>query len=357
MSEVTEKDFGEYLKEKIKKEISNWDAPDIYGVYIGISHNNRMEDPLELPFIIEIGYYDNKIMKWDSAFCSHCPRDIIETAEERDALIKWLTDMGVKNIGIEDPDTMYDKKMLYIGKGPAGLYETLQFLADFSRELITEKFISEKFGRDIPVIFDDLEHTWYCLEATRKANPHGQAEEFLSVIHREMLGFPDDINMMMYNSPFMVIGVVARVLALFTCTFVSALVTLIAGGIHIPLTLGGTVKTIILAIAAAARTAFMLRLMKIIKVSDDSGLSAVTAVMNLLADIIMACIVMFSCNLFPDRFMAKLFFIGLLIYIIIDYLKRRKAAKSKYGYVEDIVNDLMKKNDDNSDPDKKDGGE
>lgn len=219
MSEITEKDFGEYLKEKIKKEISSWDAPDIYGVFISIYHNNRAQDLLELPFILEMGYYNSSKYKWDTAL-AFCSMDIIETAEERDALIKWLTDMGVKNIGIEDPDTMYDKKMLYIGKGPAGLYETLQFLVGVVKELMEEKFISEKFGRDIPVIFDDLEHTWYLLEATEKANPEGLAQEFLSMLEREMSRFLDgsamselcrempdffgDINEMMsdQNSPF-----------------------------------------------------------------------------------------------------------------------------------------------------------
>lgn len=186
MSEI--KDFGEYLKEKIKGEISSWDDPDIYGVFISIYDNNRGEDPLELPFILEMGYYNSAKWKWDTA-AAFCSMDIIETAEERDALIKWLTDMGVNNIGIEDSDTMYDEKMFYIGKGPAGLYETLQFLVDFVKELFEEKFISEKFGRDIPVIFDDLEHTWYLLEATENANPKGLPKEFFSVLERDMTKF------------------------------------------------------------------------------------------------------------------------------------------------------------------------
>ncbi len=38
----------------------------------------------------------------------------------------------------------------------------------------------------MPIIVHGLEYAWYDLEATKLANPHGEAEVFLEYAHQEL---------------------------------------------------------------------------------------------------------------------------------------------------------------------------
>ena len=72
--------------------------------------------------------------------------------------------------------------MRYIGKGPAGYYELLTQAAAAARALQESGFIREKFGRPIPILVHDLEYPWYVFEATRTANPNGEADPFFAAM-------------------------------------------------------------------------------------------------------------------------------------------------------------------------------
>ncbi len=58
-----------------------------------------------------------------------------------------------------------------------------------AKKLQDSGFVKDKFGRPIPIIIHDLEYPWYVIEATQKANPNGEADEFLAAM--EELGFMD----------------------------------------------------------------------------------------------------------------------------------------------------------------------
>ena len=85
---------------------------------------------------------------------------------------------GIKNIGYEDPRSCYDSKMRYIGKGPIGCYELLSQITAVAKKLQESGFIREQFGKAIPIIIHDLEYPWYMIEATKEANPNGEADTF-----------------------------------------------------------------------------------------------------------------------------------------------------------------------------------
>ncbi|MDE6594340.1 MAG: hypothetical protein K2K57_14910 [Oscillospiraceae bacterium] len=317
-------DFREYLKEKIKREISDWDKEGIYAVYIGVSDNNRMDEPLELPFILELGYGRGDKKDWRLACGIGNEKDLIETREERDALIGWLEGIGAENIGIEDSSKMYDKAMRYVGKGPGGMYETLETLMEIVRELFSEGFISESFGVDIPVIFDHLETPWYSVEATKKANPEGLADEYLRCLDDDMEEFRRAS-----LSPFMVVGSVVRVIAFLPCAMLSAVIVLIAGGIHFPIGIGGAVKGLIALFAAVMRSGYMLRLWK--SCSDIPGKKrsvkpAVSALGLTLFDIALGTLALFSWAFLPERLLGAVYVLGAVVYIALDYRKIKKAA-------------------------------
>lgn len=326
---IIEADFKQYIKDKIRSEILSWNDENVYAVYIGTSWNNRCDEPLDLPFIIEIGYGSGKKKDWHLACSCQYEKDLFETAEEADALRKWLESCGVQNIGIEDEDNMYDDMLMYVGKGPSGMYETLQTIVEITKELFAENFIRDKFGENIPVIFDDMETTWYCVEATENANPEGLADEYLHKFRmnrknsREALGFAKVI---------MGISSIIRIAFFFPCALFAAVITLIFGGIHIPFTVGGIVKSLIVAICLAKRISYMIRLLKTYYSSDSADTRSrasyvLRTVSLILTDTVLAAVILFSCMFLPDRLIAGLYISGVLIYSAIDQLILNKAGK------------------------------
>ena len=97
-------------------------------------------------------------------------------------LFDWYRENGIEKIGYEDSTTCYDEEMRYIGKGPVGYYELLTEITAVANTLQASGFIKEQFGRPIPIIIHDLEYSWYALEATEKANPNGEADQFLTAM-------------------------------------------------------------------------------------------------------------------------------------------------------------------------------
>lgn len=326
-------DFRQYLKDKIKAEISSWSKRDIYAVYIGVSDNNVVDEPLGMPFLLEIGFGFGGRRSWHLAAVGNgSEKYLIETPEERDGLIYWLKSMGVENIGQEDRDNMYNDKMEYIGKGPGGMYETLQTIVEIFKEFFAEGFISEKFGKDIPVIFDNLETVWYCIEATEKANPDGIADEFLT----KMRAAGSAGGMFKVPMPMLFISGIIRAAAFFPCALFAAVMVLIAGGIHIPFTVGGAVKGTIEALVILKRIIYCVGLGKMQNKADKSQQASepepvIRLILLTAADIVAAAAVLFSCMIMPERTAAAVCVLGAAVYAVVDCFVLRSANKKLFA--------------------------
>ena len=96
-------------------------------------------------------------------------------------LFDWYRVSGITNIGEED-ENCYDENYNYIGKGPVGHYELLGLVSEVAKRLQEEAFIEEKFGQKLPILIHGLEYAWYDIEATKKANIHGEADVFLKAM-------------------------------------------------------------------------------------------------------------------------------------------------------------------------------
>ena len=96
-------------------------------------------------------------------------------------LFDWYKENGISDIGKEDDDC-YDSNFNYIGKGPIGHYELLQIVSEVANKLQSEGYIEQHFGKKIPIIVHGLEYAWYDIEATTKANPHGEADTFMKAM-------------------------------------------------------------------------------------------------------------------------------------------------------------------------------
>ena len=189
-----------YLEKELRKIILAWDEDDIYAISFLVCSNEAYEyngysnvTKFSVSYNTENdcdGADELSEERWNYAFWRRDETPIIEVDEKNEGikiLFEWYMQKGINNIGYEDYDACYDDEMKYIGKGPVGYYELLVEITDVAKRLQDSGFVKNKFGIPIPIIIHDLEYPWYSIEATRKANPNGEADTFLNAMKK--LGF------------------------------------------------------------------------------------------------------------------------------------------------------------------------
>ncbi|NMC57251.1 MAG: hypothetical protein GYA50_08535 [Eubacteriaceae bacterium] len=195
-------DLEEYLYNRVKNEIDSWNAKDIYAISFFVYSNEAYTyKDFENVSIFTISYNTESACenddllseeRWNYAYWFQDEIPIIDPTEDynegTEILFKWYEQNGIKNIGYEDEDC-YDKDMNYVGKGPVGYYELLTAVSNVAKRLQEESYIKNKFGKPIPIIIHDYEYSWYVIEATKNANPHGEADTFIKAM--KQLGFID----------------------------------------------------------------------------------------------------------------------------------------------------------------------
>lgn len=179
-------DFKSAVKDKIVSVIDSWDESGIYAIsffvysnakheYNGfsnvvnfsISYNTKSDCPLS-------GKYSER--RWNHAYWRQNETPILYTDEQNpltDLLFEWYREQGLNNIGEEVENGRY------IGKGPEGHYELLTLLSEIAAELQNDGFLAKTFGKPLPIIIHGLEYAWYDIEATKRGNPNGEADDFL----------------------------------------------------------------------------------------------------------------------------------------------------------------------------------
>lgn len=194
-------DLQAYLEKKLRGIISTWHADDIYAISFFVYANEVYEydgflnvTQFFVSYQTESDCYDADELseeRWNYAFWQQNETPVIEADDGNEGmkiLFDWYRENGIEHIGrYEDPAACYDEKMHYIGKGPVGYWELLCEIAAVARKLQVSGFIKAQFGRPIPIIIHDLEYPWYCMEATARANPDGEADTFFAAMKR--LGF------------------------------------------------------------------------------------------------------------------------------------------------------------------------
>ena len=123
--------------------------------------------------------------RWNYAFWLQNEEPIIKVDSNNigiKVLFDWYKEKGINNVGYEDYDACYDNNMNYIGKGPVGYYELLEVITSIARNLQESNCIKNIIGKNIPIIIHDLDYTWYTIEATKIANPYGEANDYLTAI-------------------------------------------------------------------------------------------------------------------------------------------------------------------------------
>lgn len=191
--------ISEKLYLKVKSIMDTWCEDGIYAIsffvysnmdyqYNGFSNvatfavSYNTEEDCE-----DAGQYDEE--RWNYAFWRQDETPIIDPDEPNeltDLLFAWYKENGITNIGGEE-ENCYDEDFNYIGKGPVGHYELLTMVSEVAKRLQQEKYTEKQFGKKIPILIHGLEYVWYDIEATKNANPNGEAEVFLKACKE--LGF------------------------------------------------------------------------------------------------------------------------------------------------------------------------
>lgn len=191
--DINTDNLEEALYQKIKSQILSWTEEDIYAISFFVENNMSYEyNGYENVSMWSISYNTEDDCdgagkcseeRWNYAFWKQDEYPIIDIEIKNkytDVLYDWYAENGITNIGVEDTDNEYDDEMNYIGKGPAGHYELLQIAANVGMHLQKEGVIKKRFGKPVPIIVHGLEYAWYDIEATKKANPSGEADTFLT---------------------------------------------------------------------------------------------------------------------------------------------------------------------------------
>ena len=187
----------EAMYDKIKSIISTWNEESIYAISFFVYSNEAYEyNEFNNISTFAISYnteddcdhsdqYSEK--RWNYAFWRQDEFPIIDPYVSDsliDELFMWYKENGIKNIGYEDNESCYDNEMRYIGKGPIGHYELINLVSEVAKELQEDGFIEAHFQKKLPIIIHGLEYAWYDIEATKKANPHGEADVFLAALKK-----------------------------------------------------------------------------------------------------------------------------------------------------------------------------
>lgn len=190
-------DIEKILYNKVKSEMLNWDEEGIYAISFFVYSNESYEfKNFSNVSTWSIGYNTESDCegagpldeeRWNYAFWRQNEIGIIDIDEPNEcteALYQWYAEQGIKNIGFEDVENMYDEECNYIGKGPVGHYELIGIAANVAQKLQEEGFVIQQFKKPIPIIIHGLECAWYDMEATQKANPNGEADIFLAAMKK-----------------------------------------------------------------------------------------------------------------------------------------------------------------------------
>lgn len=195
-------DLQAYLEKKLRDIILEWNEGDIYAISFFVCANEGYEyngylnvAQFSVSYNTENdcnGAGEISEERWNYAFWRQDETPVIKADKGNEGikiLFDWYKENGINNVGYEDYNACYDDEMRYIGKGPVGYYELLSEITAVAKKLQDSGFITNKFGRPIPIIIHDLEYPWYVMEATQKANSHGEADMFFAAMKK--LGFMD----------------------------------------------------------------------------------------------------------------------------------------------------------------------
>lgn len=175
----------ELLKEMIISNIKEWDDEDIYAISLFVYDMN--DNPCrptvtlgyntESNFRSEIPYsYDEQEARWNYAGWLQNEFFCFGEGETEQEVIRWLTDNQLPNYADDDPiwnnDAMYDEMETVTKK-------FVEELISIVKEIHQTGLLTEKYGKEIPIIIHELEYYDEIAEQNIEANGLDGLEDFI----------------------------------------------------------------------------------------------------------------------------------------------------------------------------------
>jgi hypothetical protein len=129
--------------------------------------------------------YNELEAKWNYAYWCQDIEYQFGYGETAGLVKQWIYENNLESHTIENEDEMYDDKMRYIGKGPILTQRFVDILVDVANRLHSENITQNKDGEKIPIIIHELEYYEAIAEQNERANPQGQANEFIKWVRNQ----------------------------------------------------------------------------------------------------------------------------------------------------------------------------
>lgn len=166
------------LLNKIKSSIDTWNTSDIYviSLFVYDENDNPFEPTVTLGYNTISNYQDNidsawdeNEAKWNYAFWLQNEELVFGVGDTKEIVEKWIKDNAFPN----NLD-MYDEEEPSIITNAF-----VKLLIQIVKELHLTGFISNKFGKEIPVIIHELEYYDEIANQNIEANSYELVEDFV----------------------------------------------------------------------------------------------------------------------------------------------------------------------------------
>lgn len=195
--------FYEDVKPVIEKFMSL--NEDIYAIsfFVYDKHDDALQPTVTVGYNT-ISYYKDEIDKaWDEAEAkwnyAHWPQYteyILGEANTSNIIHQWIVENNLQDKIEDDSKTIYDENNFYVGKGPVITQRFVDELIKTSL-MLHKDGTTQKNGQKLPILIHELEYYKAIADETARANPDGQADEFI-----EWINTPLDIHSLKYRELF-----------------------------------------------------------------------------------------------------------------------------------------------------------
>ena len=191
---MTDQQFGSYTYDKIKETILRIDEAIVPNIYVlSFYVNNCVDDPRQP--MLTVGYntierwractpargqepkwpiaFDTGEAKWNFAFWLQ-NEELVIGGHDYDPVSAWVKNSPYYYTD-EEAKNDYDTTDLL---GQKIQYKFVELAILNAQKLHTDKIITTKFRREIPIIIHELEYYDKTVSWTRRANPESQTREF-----------------------------------------------------------------------------------------------------------------------------------------------------------------------------------
>lgn len=184
-------DLAKIIYSDVKPIIEDFIDEDIYAISFFVYNDNDdvLKPTLSVSYNTIDNYkyekceaYDEQEAKWNYAFWCKDIEYEFGYGKTADLVKQWIYENKLKNHTLEKEDEMYDDKMIYIGKGPLLTQKFVDILVSVATKLHSENITQNKDGEKLPIIIHELEYYEAIAEQNERANPEGQADEFIKWI-------------------------------------------------------------------------------------------------------------------------------------------------------------------------------